>query len=246
MNKVKICFVASILILILVIPAIFIDFIRGNVIGILCMCLVLIADTMFLKYIYPKFLFENRKSKRWCKILSDEELEIVEDAKELIKSVDKKIVISEFNIYKVRFVQQAWFRYDEDNQELNIFAPFKFLLKYCGRDACFLIVLHEVLHSQNLKNNIAIFNDEFLEGLNQLLTIWLIENYSEKYKMTNSVKICLCFVLLTGEIYSKEVNMVKQILQKSNIDIKQVFLNYIDIQPEFFEKFVPSEFFEKQ
>ena len=32
------------------------------------------------------------------------------------------------------------------------------------------------------KNNIRVFNRAFLEGLNQLLTIWLIENYSEKYQ----------------------------------------------------------------
>lgn len=258
MNKViKIGFIVSILALILVIPIIFIGFIDGTVLlSIIIGCLYLILGTILFKYTYPKLLIENRKSERWCKIPSDEELEIVEDAKELIKSVDNKIVISSFNVYKVRFVMHGWFYYDEDTHELGIFIPFKFLLRCGGKDFCFLAVLHEVLHSQNLKNNLIIFNKEFLEGLNHLLTIWLINTYSKKYKIPKSK--CFSVRLIKGlylditinhlanTVYPKEVNMVKNILQKSNIDFKQVFLKYIDIQPEFFKDFVPSKYFKNQ
>lgn len=165
MNKViKIGFIISILLLILVVPIIFIGFIEGTVLlSIITGCLYLITGTILFKCTYYQLLIENRKSERWCKKLSDDDLKIVEDAKELIKSVDNNIVISSFNVYKVRFVMYGWFCYDEATQELSIFIPFKFLLRCGGKDLCFLAVLHEVLHSQNLKSNLMIFNEEFLE-----------------------------------------------------------------------------------
>lgn len=254
MNKIiKIGFIVSILCLILVIPIFVLGFI-GNLLlpSIICGCLYLIYGIILFKFTYPEFLIKNRKSKRWCKTLSAEELEIVEDAKELIKRVDNSIVISEFNVYKVRFLMHGWFDYDETTQELNIFIPFKFFLRLGGKNLCFLAVLHEVLHSQNLKKNIRVFNKKFLEGLNQLLTIWLIENYSEKYNMPKNKKISLRLRKKTYvnlhflEAYPEEVKMVKGILEKSDIDLKEIFLKYINFQPEFFKDFVPSKYFEKQ
>ncbi len=258
MKKViKIGFILSILALILVIPIIVIGFIKDAVLlSIVIGGLYLITGTILFRETYTQLLIENRKSERWCKILSDEELEMVEDAKELIKSVDNDIVIASFNVYKVRFVMNGWFYYDEDTQELSIFIPFQFFLRVGDKDLCFLAILHEVLHSQNLKDNLMIFKKKFLEGLNQLLTIWLIDNYSEKYKITKSK--CISVRLIKGLylnitinhlinlVYPKEVNMVKNILQKSNLDFKQVFLKYIDIQPEFFKSFVPSKYFKNQ
>lgn len=218
--------------------------------------LYLIVGIKLFKLTYPEILFENRKSERWCKPLSTEELEIVEDAKELIKSVDSNIVISEFNVYKVRFMMRAWFRYHKDTQELNIFIPFKFLFRLGGKNLCFWATLHEVLHSQNLKNNSMFFKIKFLEGLNQFLTIWLIENYSEKYSIPKDKKISIRLIRklyvdititsLAGTSYTKEVKMVKEILQKSNIDFKEVFLKYINFQPEFFKSFVPSKYYQNQ
>ena len=257
-NKITtIGFFLSILAFILVIPIIFIGFLEGKIIlYIIIACLYLIVGSILFKYTYSQFLFENRKSERWCKVLSDEELEIVEDAKNLIKMVDNKIEISEFNIYKVRFIFHGWFLYDKSTKELNIFIPFKLLLKCGGKNLCFLAVLHEILHSQNLKDNLLIFNIEFLEGLNQLLTIWLINNYSKKYKIPEdksfSIRLIKNFYLnvtilqWANMIYPKEVDIVKEILHKSNMDYKQVFLKYIDIQPEFFKSFVPLKYFKKQ
>ena len=246
---------SSIILLLLSFISIFvIGFIEGKLfLSIIIGLLYFIIGTIFLKYSYPKFLIYNRKSKRWCKIPSHEESEMVKDAKDLIKRVDNKIVISEFNVYKVRFVKHAWFFFDTDTQELNIFIPFKFLLFMGGKDLCFLAILHEVLHSQNLKNNLHIFDIEFLEGLNQLLTIWLIDNYSEKYKIPKnkcfSIRLIKDLYLEVSPgiaVYPEKTNMVKDILENSKVDLKQVFLKYIDIQPEFFKSFVPSEYFKKQ
>ena len=258
MNKIiKIGFIFSILSLMLVIPILVIGFIGDIVLlSIIAGGVYLILGIILFKLTYPKFLIENRKSKRWCKPLSAEELEIVEDAKELIERVDNNIVISEFNVYKVRFLMRGWFSYDEASQELNIFIPFKFLLRFGGKNLCFLAVLHEVLHSQNLKSNIMVFDIKFLEGLNQLLTIWLIQNYSEKYNIPKNKIFSLRLIKhlyvditkysLENTVYPKEVNMVRDILQKSSIDLKEIFLNYINFQPEFFKNFVPSKYFKKQ
>lgn len=249
----KICFILSILCLMLVKPILVIGFIGDVVLlSIIAGCYLIVGIILF-KFTYPEFLIENRKSKRWCKTLSAEELEIVEDAKELIKRVDNNIVISKFNVYKVRFLMHGWFSYDETTQELNIFIPFKFLLRLGGKNLCFLAVLHEVLHSQNLKNNIMVFNIKFLEGLNQLLTIWLIENFSEKYSIPKNKEISVKLIKklfainsLEISVYAEEVKMVKDVLQKSSVDIKEIFLKYINFQPEFFKGFVPSKYFEKQ
>lgn len=85
------------------------------------------------------------------------------------------------------------------------------------------------------------------------MTIWLIDNYSEKYKIPKSkcfsvrlIKVNITINHLANAVYPEEVNMVKNICLKSNIDFKQMFLNYIDIQPEFFKSFVPSKFFKNQ
>lgn len=214
--------------------------------------LFFIAGAILLKVEYPLFLTENRKSNYLFEKLTDEEREIIEDAKNLIRKVDENIIISEFNVYKVKFLMHGWFNYDKNSQELNIFIPFKLFLRF-GKDLCFLAVLHEVLHSQNSKNNLKIFDLKFLEGLNQLLTIWLIESYSEKYKIPQkltifSIRIAKDLWLNIDskyDIYINEVKLVEDILQNAQIDYKELFLKYIDIQPEFFKAFVPSKYFVK-
>lgn len=250
MSKIKKVKIPSILDIIVLIMGILIISISFIVLLIIIYLLSVLLDTIF-ENVYQNFLIANRKSKRWCKALFKEELEMVEDAKELIKKVDNSITISEFNVYKVRFVTEGWFYYDEDTDELNIFIPFEYFLGLGGKDLCFLAVLHEILHSQNLKNNIQVFKEDFLEGMNQLLTEWLIENYSEKYKIPKSRKFVLKRINHLKEdvpfkIYQKETSMVKDILEKSGVDLKQVFLNYIAFQPEFFRKFIPKKYLEKQ
>lgn len=95
------------------------------------------------------------------------------------------------------------------------------------------------------------FNEKFEEGLNQLLTVWLIENYSQKYKIQRNAYILI--PTLKGKIkinikiesYPEEVKMVKNILQEANVNLSEVFLNYINNQTEYFKSFVPSKYFKK-
>lgn len=252
-SLIKIGFVANILLSITAILLIVCAFIVNSVPFIILGVFGIFISIILLKDSYRYLLIKCLKPNCWSTKLTDEEQEILEDAKKLIKSVDKNIIIADFNVYKVKFIKNGWFNYDESTQELGIFIPFKRFLRY-GKDFCFLAVVHEVLHSQNLKNNLEIFNFRFLEGLNQLLTVWLIENYSEKYKIPDSIhflslrlKIGVYFHIDTPySVYLKNVNMVQDILEKSEIDLKELFLNYIDIQPEFFKSFIPSEHFKKQ
>lgn len=245
----------SIIVLILAILSATIGIYKCNLTFIILGSLFLILGIILFKNSYEDFVISNRKSKRWCKPLSDKELEIVEDAKKLIKKVDSNIQISEFNVYKISFSLQGFFYYDVDTKELCIFIPFTVILLIGGKNLCFLAVLHEVLHSQNLRNNnVLFFEMNFLEGLNQLLAIWLIENYSEKYKipkkkyfslrLTKNLKLKLTINHLANTVYTEEVRLVKEVLKDNNL--KEVFINYIDMKPEFFKSFVPLEYLKNQ
>ena len=231
----KIGFYCSIILLIMVVLTSFIGLIKDIVlIATTISILLLVIGLKLFNYTYPNFLFEKTKSERWCKKLSREEKKLVKDAKKLIRKVDNKIVLSKFNVYKVNFCLKSWCHYDSDTKEINIFIPFTFYLKVLGKDIFFHAVLHEILHAQNGNKSGSVFKTNFMEGLNDLLTIWLIENYSKKYDHLKNKGII-------G--YPDEVNMVKDILQKANVDIRQVFLNYIYFQPDFFRSFVPEKYF---
>lgn len=190
----------------------------------------------------------------WKKRLTAEELELIEDAKELVQKVDSGISFSDVRVHKIRFEKGSFFLNNPKAKTLNIYIQFDKLKKQC-KDNCFFAIVHELLHAQNLKNHMCIFNTDFLEGLNQVLTIWLITNYSEKYKViTEGKKI---FSINVGKlrisrkyttpasVYSKEAVMVVEILDNAFVDIKEVFVNYINFNPDYFRSFVPYRYFKK-
>ena len=222
-----------------------------NIIQALEMLIFVIICLYFLKEAYKEYVILTREKCKWNKEFSKEELEIINDAKNLIKSVDENIEIAEFNVYKVRHVGDGWFSCDRDTHELNIFIPFDRYLKR-NKDLCFMITLHEILHSQNLKKNEEIFKTEFCEGINQFLTLWLIDNYSKKYKIPKDITI-ICFELETIKIglkrklniYEKEVEQAEIVMQNSKQEIKKIFLNYIDLKSDFFKSFVPKKYLKK-
>lgn len=41
------------------------------------------------------------------------------------------------------------------------------------------------------------------------------------------------------------MKMVQEVLDKANVDLKEVYLNYIDINPQFFQSFVPEKYLRK-
>lgn len=203
----------------------------------LCLLLLGYLELFIINYIISNIISKiddyivfNALKKR-TEDLSEEELEIVNDAKNLIKIVNSNITIKEFNVYKVSFFLGAYgmFCYSENN-ELNIFIPFDKLIS--NRDHCLFVVLHEILHSQNLKNNKHIFKIVFLENINDLLSKWLIETYSNKYEMDEEY------------IYDNEgVNFINKLIMKSGLSMEEVFMNYINLNPAFFRNFIPEKYF---
>ncbi|MBR3133753.1 MAG: hypothetical protein IKG42_06875 [Clostridia bacterium] len=210
-----------------------------------------IFSIIILRNMYELNVLNNRRYKQ----LTVEEQEIVDDAKELIKSIDENIIISDFNVYKTNRLLTSWtgkFFYDTETNELCIFIPFSFLLRFFGKKTCFVVLLHELLHSQNCKNNIVIFKDSFNEGLTQFLTLWLIDNYSEKYKIpkekaisisvNSKIQLIIKLLPLARRAYPQEVGIVERVIKSSKLDLKEIFINYIDMNPEFFKSFVPEEY----
>ena len=165
---------------------------------------------------------------------------MVKDAKDLMKLPDKNIIIDNFIVYKCIFLSYAigMCDFNKTSKETEIFlCSYIFAL---NKNICFHIILHEALHSQNLKRSRWVLNNcdvsirtDFLEGLNDLLVRWLIKNYSQKY------------ILPKGQFlkYNKQVKMVKEIIDQANVDMKEVFINYINFNPKFFEAFVSQEYF---
>lgn len=218
-------------------------FTKGKTLEIFFGCLIWLAFNIWLfKLEYYSIIDITKNLRLWCKPLSIEELKYVEEAKELIKKVDENIVLYNFNVYSLRIGDEAWYIYNSYTQEANIFIPFE----HSNKDFCFSVVIHEILHSQNLKTNQSIFKREFLEGLNQLLTIWLINTYSDKYFVPENSVFVFQLKDKTEELvitYFEEVKMVREIIQKSNLDLKEVFLKYINFEPEYFRSFVPAKYF---
>ena len=235
----------------LFIPSIIVLIIKGNIqlIKIIFGIIFLVIGIKALKIDYQPFIIANRNTVLSNK-LNTEERELVQDAVDLIKKVDEKINISQFNVYKVILMKDGLFSYDPITHELNIYIPFKRYIKY-NKDILFQAIVHEILHTQNLKENIQVFNNDFLEGLNQYLAEWLINNYSEKYEVPKK-HIQLAIYIGNGKellwnkeynIYKEQVNVVRNILEESNANIKEIFLKYIDFDPIYFVDYVPVEYF---
>ena len=161
------------------------------------------------------------KREKYCKRLNSEEEKYLNEVVELIKTVNSNIEIPKFNIYKIkldfilsnnpafteRSVNNKWTIYIKQN-----------VFSYKDEVEIFMIILHEVLHTMHRTNEI--FTDDFLEGLNQYLTIWLIKTYSRKHNIEKKIN-------LIKKYYFSEVNLVGNILYKAKVDNYSVFINYI-------------------
>lgn len=174
------------------------------------------------------------------KNISSEEIQLFEDAKSLIKSVDSNIQVQDFSLYKISQEKlfQGFFHKDKTSNEFCIFFS-SYLFLDLPKDFSFESCLHEVLHCQNFRKYEYDFDPFFLEGLNQFFTEWLIKNYSKKYEHI-IVKTEKGFL----EIYPHEVNFVEKLFNDFKVDIKEAFLNYIDFNPDFYEDFVPYKYWQ--
>ena len=216
----------------------------------LVLIIYIIPGLMIIKMMYQLFLTVNRNTKLLGHDFSIKEMFLLYDAITLIESAKKNYKFGKFGVYKVKYIDKAWFYRDDENDELSIFIPFD---KYMdgNEEWLFMMILHEIMHSQSEKNSSSIFIKDFNEGLNQLMTEWLIDNYSSYY--TNAKVKHIKIMRLPNKrvltfnahlnVYNKQVAMVKAIIENANLDMKEVFYNYIDFNSEFFEKFVPKEYY---
>lgn len=234
--------------------------IKGNILATIFLFLnfvvLILLPIIYFKLFYKEYVYINRETIRFEE-LTREEIEIVEDAKELIRKVDSSIIKYEgMKIYKLSALfssNTSWYVEDSTNDDSCLFISFKKYLK-CGKDVCFMAVLHEMLHAYNLRNSELIFKNDFLEGINQFFTLWLIENYSTKYKIPKerwkkTIKIGKLKINI-GEYefisYDKQVKEVQSVFSKYDINTIEAYLNYINMNPKFFrEKIQESKYFIK-
>lgn len=176
------------------------------------------------KTIYIAYIDAFKNLKRYKK-LSDEEQELVNDAKELFQEASRRITITDFNVYKVGCVKGTW-TFLEDG-EINIFIPFKRLLKL-DKDICFYAIVHEILYAQNWKHSNG--NSERDEKLNRLLALWLIKNYSKKYKAPTKAPIMSLRYSKKDKFDYKEefAQLRKVVLRKYKTNIVNVFVKYFE------------------
>ena len=186
--------------------------------------------------------------------LTPKQSSIVSDVQKTIKNVNSDIELCNFKIYKPIFSKEIGYTvYNKEKKISYIFINWiRMDDMYFSEDQIFEICLHEILHSQNLKKYNFIFKIHFLEGLNQFFTEWLIINYSNIYHLQREmyVEIPISKKLkfhgsVELNIYKKEVDIVKQIFNENEIDIKEAFLNYINFNPNYFT-FIPSNYFIKK
>ncbi len=160
---------------------------------------------------------------------TDEELEIIEEAKNIIKSANCNVNFSNIHIHKVNLPKSigGFFYNDIIHKELDVFISFKKNIKYFSKEACIQSVVHELLHalSHQTKNYCLIL---FInEGLTEYFTEWLMENYGIK----------------NHRVYIYNVYTVIDLFSENNICVENAFLNYIKFNPEFFNTFLPKEYF---
>lgn len=180
------------------------------------------------------------KKEKYRKRLSLKEEKYIDDAIELIKTVNSNIEIPKFDIYKIKLnfilLNTPAFTVVNKRNECTIYIK-ENLFSENNKTKIFMIILHEVLHVMHPTDNV--FTSEFLEGLNQYLTIWLIKTYSRKYDIEKQKN-------LIERYYFNQVTLVANILKKANIENYSVFMNYIkgELGRQFFYEVVkvPKEY----
>ena len=211
---------------------------QGDIFCIIVSLFVLLVETTpIYNYMLKKYFYNNRKKYA---NLTSKELEFIEDANNLIHKVDNSIISPDYEKYKVTAPSPcSWFIHNSSTDESGIFIPFKELLLF-GKDFCFMNVLHEVLHAYNLRNGNYLFKLPFLEGLNQYLTLWLIDNYSEKYHIPSWRRNFLLIILSPS--YKQEVKLVRKTIEELNLDPREIFINYVTLNEDYFKENIPSQY----
>ena len=200
------------------------------ILGILLVVCLLHIFSLFIKVYWE--LIELRQEDYSFQEFRRNELEMIEDAKELIKSANKSIELAEFQIYKAKLKNKYGTCYHNDKANISeIYIDFtsEEIMK-TDINFAFATVVHEILHSQYNKYGMQIFKVDFEEGLTELLTNWLIKKYSKKYKVPKQQE------------YGAEIKIVRDVLSSSNVKIKDLYMKYNNFDISFFVKIVPKKY----
>lgn len=199
--------------------------------------------------IFPGFCEKNRDT--WCcnNHLTIQEKTIVDDARSLLKKVCHDGELVNVKIYSIRIAVHSWMRYDEENDEISIYVPFKKFMKY-GKDFCFYSVLFNIILAQHFqKNKYTFSNFQYVFDLNNLLTVWLVKNYSEKYKEPDQICIVDFWIGAYNVKYNLKYNIVNyqstaiaEMCVKRHKKLEEVFQNYVDFQPQYFFDLIPERY----
>lgn len=203
------------------------------------------------KRTYVIYLAQKRTSN-WKKDLNPNELVIINDAVKLIKTATKSTKIKPFIMHRLSFIyENAFCMHGPKLDKPHIFFPFRmYLLR--GESFAFKVILHEIIHSQTYKIS-PFFKTGFNEGLTELLTIWLIKKYSNKYTIQNSTYLLKIPIGTKTYLYSQknfiayidEVLMVTEIIHNSKVNMEDIFINYLNENIDFFKSFVPEKYFKR-
>lgn len=195
-----------------------------------------------LKQIRSAYYFERIYKRRKRIPINDETLNIVQDVKKIIKDIDNRVSLSGLRVYKIDEKPSVTLKadiagyYDSVTNAVYVIDNI-----YEGKYIYYCICVHEILHFiHHQKGNLyGMFTADFEEGINNLLTHWLIwksgrfPNRTENGEEIESKYWC----------YIKEMKIAKNVIKRANLSMKDVFYNYCMHNLEFFEKFVPQKYF---
>lgn len=204
---------------------------------------------IIMKNIYPRFCEKNRNTWFCNDNLTNEEKIIINDAKQLLKQAYNEGELVNVKVYSIRMAVHSWMRYDEQNDEISIYVPFKKFMKY-GIGFCFYSTLFQIVLAQHFSKSKKTFSSpEFVYELNTLLTVWLIRKYSKKYSEPNQICIAEIHVgdynvkyNLKYEPIDYQETAITELCMKHNKKLEEVFRNYVDFNPEYFYNFVPEKY----
>ena len=195
--------------------------------GIFCLCFGL----SYFSEAHEDYISVFREHLKF-KPLSKENLEAVEEVKNLLRKFDGYAKFKDFSVYDVTSFGtfNAWCYYDVFTQELSLFIPFKKCSRY-GRERLVYMLLHEALHAQNFRNGFALFADSFNEGITELLSYYIMKLHcDEKYNFE-----------FEDLVYYDEARMAYYICVGTGLGYLPILVNYLNANIDFFKKFVPEE-----
>lgn len=193
---------------------------------------------------FKKFFYEHFENKK--EPATDEILKTMEDIRQLINKVDRRILVGHFPIYLIRMPK--WLQrmilifgfYEPVNKEVYISTYYP-----VGSYRFYSNLTHETLHYlHRCFGRGSFFKTEYEEAMNRILTHWTIEK-GERFP--NKIDDLGNTIDVLKEIQKEWIcamNVTTAILSENRIPMEDVFYAYYARDEEFFREIFPDYFFE--